>query len=178
MSYFEAIELAKGLIDNLGKDYPFLKDWRIKLDSAKRRAGACKPVVKEITISRHHIEHNSFLIVKDTILHEIAHAINYELNKDISHGPNWKTIAKLIGATPKATGLFDIPEAPWLLVSVCSKTKTLKLIARRYRRRKNIRNFHLKGKPETLGSLYYLSNEDYSLYKKELKSFNELTFFQ
>ena len=37
--------------------------------------------------------------VKDTILHEIAHALAVAR---AGHGPAWKTVARRIGATPKA----------------------------------------------------------------------------
>ena len=41
---------------------------------------------------------------KDTLLHEIAHAmLQYMLRCD-DHGPNWKAAARELGASPKATG--------------------------------------------------------------------------
>ena len=158
--------------------YPFLSDWKIELDSAKRRAGACHVKNKTVSISEWHILHNDENVVVDTILHEFAHAIAYELHKDISHGPRWKSIAKLIGATPKSTGRFNLPDSPWMLVSVCKETKTLEKIAPRYRRNKKIRNYFMKGRPSTKGKLYYLSMNEYEGFSLNDLKFEQLNFIR
>ena len=37
--------------------------------------------------------------IRDTVLHEIAHAL---VGPEARHGPEWKAIAKRLGATPRA----------------------------------------------------------------------------
>ena len=37
--------------------------------------------------------------IRDTVLHEIAHAI---AGREAGHGPLWKVTARRIGATPRA----------------------------------------------------------------------------
>lgn len=49
--------------------------WRFEFDRAKRRFGCCKYRTKKITLSMYMTELNSEEQVKNTILHEIAHAL-------------------------------------------------------------------------------------------------------
>ena len=55
-----------------------------------------------IQLSLHNLLTMPFAEVKDTVLHEIAHAIDALENGDSSHGKRWKLIAKSVGARPKA----------------------------------------------------------------------------
>lgn len=41
---------------------------------------------------------------KDTVLHEIAHALDFEERGTSDHGPRWKAIARRVGATPTRCG--------------------------------------------------------------------------
>ena len=174
------IELMSVLVEQtqtaLHQSYPFLSQWKVTLDGAKRRAGACHVTSKLISISEWHVLHNEQAVVIDTLLHEFAHAISYELYKDISHGPRWKSIALQIGATPKSTGRFNLPVSPWMLVSVCRETKTIEKVAPRYRRNKKIRNYYMKGKPATKGKLYYLSMNEFEKYQLSCLKFDQLNF--
>lgn len=143
-------------------EYGFLSKWNICFDYAKKRAGMCQLTEKLISLSRHHIIQNDFETVKDTLLHEFAHAIAYELYKEKGHGEVWQQVAKQIGATPQATGKFNLPDAPWVLVHRCPKTNNIELLAYRYRRNKKITQYFLKGRPETKGELEYLSMGEYN----------------
>lgn len=149
------------IFDELIVEYEFLKRWVIEYDNAKKRAGMCQLKGKKISVSRHHITQNGVEMVKDTLLHEFAHAIAFELYKETGHGIIWQKIALTIGAKPKATGRFNLPDAPWALVHQCPKSKNIELLAYRYRRNKKITQFFLIGKPETKGELQYLSRDEY-----------------
>src|SRR5690606_4249153 len=41
--------------------------------------------------------------LKDTVLHEIAHALAYQESGDTGHGPAWKAKAIRLGTSPSAT---------------------------------------------------------------------------
>lgn len=63
-----AIQLMNqhGLIDN---------GWHFEFDNAKRRFGCCVHTYKRISLSKHLVELNDEARIKNTILHEIAHAL-------------------------------------------------------------------------------------------------------
>lgn len=89
---FHAQVLAEELMYNHG-----LLDWKFCFDRAKKRFGRCDYTKKQISISASLTQLNSEEHVKDTILHEIAHALaGYEAG----HGPKWKEIITQIGGKP------------------------------------------------------------------------------
>lgn len=83
--------LARQLFQEYG-----LKDWQFKFDSAKRRFGQCRFSKRVISMSRHLCELNDEAQVKDTLLHEIAHAL---VGRGKGHGPEWKSMATSIGCS-------------------------------------------------------------------------------
>lgn len=93
MTEHEATNLALSLMVQHGLDY-----WKFEFDRAKRRAGCCHYSTKTITLSRYYIVHNTYEEIKDTILHEVAHAI---CGSGVGHGPVWKQVCIRIGAKPK-----------------------------------------------------------------------------
>ena len=62
--------LALTLIEEHCPEYSF------KFDNAKKRFGCCNMLIKQITLSKKLVELNTYNDVKNTILHEIAHAIS------------------------------------------------------------------------------------------------------
>ncbi|WP_444998043.1 SprT-like domain-containing protein [Aliikangiella sp. IMCC44359] len=162
----------------LEAEYFFLKDWNIVFDNAKRRAGVCKVITKEIGLSKEHVRANSIQTVLDTLLHEFAHAITFHLYNDIGHGKNWKSIAKKIGAIPKATGKFNLPDAPWALVVYCHHSNTIEKVALRYRKNKNIKSFFIKGRPSTRGKLFYVKAKEYNLFELGKIQLKQLEFIR
>ncbi len=160
------------------KDYPFLSQWRFKMDSAKKRAGSCQVKQKVITLSRYHIAENSLMVVKDTILHELAHAICFEVYGDLTHGKKWKAIASSIGAVPKATAEFNVPYSPWKLVVADFKLQTVSFVANRFRKNKKIKNYYLKADPKTKGRLFYLKASEYEAFKQDKIGFSRLNLMQ
>ncbi|MGB2453995.1 MAG: SprT-like domain-containing protein [Akkermansiaceae bacterium] len=103
---------AHGLID-LG--------WIGKMDSAKKRFGLCNMGSREISLSGPLTILNTDDEVRDTILHEIAHALAWELHKEnCGHDERWKAICGHIGARPDRTYDEDVvqPDFPWALYHV------------------------------------------------------------
>lgn len=60
---------------------------------------------ERITISGPFIDHNDQYVVRNTILHEIAHFI---AGHQAAHGPAWKRIAERIGARPERINTIAI----------------------------------------------------------------------
>jgi predicted SprT family Zn-dependent metalloprotease len=77
--------------------------WSFQWDNAKSRFGQCCPNKKVIKISQNLAEANSnnFDVIKDTVLHEIAHALHWIFYKEVSHNWRWKNIAISIGCNGK-----------------------------------------------------------------------------
>lgn len=80
MDLAEARELALQLMKKHGLEYR----WRFDFDNAKRRLGACHHEYNCITLSKHLVLLNDIDVVRNTILHEIAHAL-----VDPKYGHNW-----------------------------------------------------------------------------------------
>lgn len=75
-----------------------LKDWTFEFDYHKVRFGLCDYQRKVISMSRLLTYLNDESVVKDTILHEIAHA----LAPYAGHGPKWRSVCLAIGCKPRA----------------------------------------------------------------------------
>ena len=71
--------------------------WRFRFDHARRRFGSCRYRQKLITLSRPLTILNPEEQVRDTLLHEIAHA----LTPGDGHGARWKRKCREIGARPQ-----------------------------------------------------------------------------
>lgn len=102
------LEDAENLALTLMEDNGIGNTWSFRFDNAKRRCGACFHSRRTITLSRHFVRLNGEAEVRDTILHEIAHAI---AGFKAGHGVLWQRVASLLGARPErcATGV-DMPE--------------------------------------------------------------------
>ncbi len=88
------VTMARGLMDEHG-----LADWTLALVESGRRLGDCGFRDRVIRISRAHALDGSTAQIRDTVLHEIAHAL---AGPEAGHGPLWKAAARRLGATPKA----------------------------------------------------------------------------
>jgi len=77
-----------------------LKKWRFKFDHSTRRAGCCNYHDKVISISFDLAQNASDGDIRDTILHEIAHAL---VGRTHNHDGEWKAKAKAIGCSGERT---------------------------------------------------------------------------
>ena len=143
---------ARLKMDELG-----LADWQFGWDRAKRRLGVCRLLEKSITISIHFVRANLETPheIRDTILHEIAHALAWTRHGERTHGPRWKQICREIGAVPCVSAKPDairVTTYKYLL-----RLKTTGEIVGKYHRRpsfaKYLKRMALKGRPDTLGQL-------------------------
>lgn len=107
MDLDEAWAMGRELMDTHG-----LTEWTLSYDRAKRRAGLCRYSTRTISLSRHLTVLHSADEVRDTVLHEIAHAL---AGPDAGHGPQWRAAAVKIGASGQRTLAAEaaLPPAPW-----------------------------------------------------------------
>ncbi|HLL87936.1 MAG TPA: SprT-like domain-containing protein [Tepidisphaeraceae bacterium] len=94
MHLTDARDLAVALMKRHGLD---AAGWRFRFDHARRRFGCCKFSEKAITLSRPLTLLNPSDQVRDTILHEIAHA----LTPGDGHGRKWRAACVRVGANPR-----------------------------------------------------------------------------
>ena len=102
-----AIDLATKLMDAHG-----LVGWRIKLDKARRRAGQCDYKNKIISLSRLYVRHADIDHIRDTILHEIAHAL---VGPRHGHDAVWRQKAREIGCTATRCHSLSFARARWVM---------------------------------------------------------------
>lgn len=110
MDLANAETLARAYMDAHG-----LADWSFGFDRAKRRLGQTDYATRTITISRHYAENGDRELVRNTMLHEIAHAL---VGPGQGHGAAWQEQARTLGIDPRATA-HDIPELPAKYIGTC-----------------------------------------------------------
>lgn len=118
---------AKLLAEKLMKFHE-LHDWKFEFDSAYRRFGLCDYGRKVISLSKHLVVLNNEDSVKDTILHEIAHA----LTPGHHHDKTWKKKAIEIGCNGKRcfTEFDTVLTTPKYIATCKSCNKTYKRFKR------------------------------------------------
>ena len=73
-----------------------LSQWSFQFDTGSRRAGACHFTTQLISVSHEFAKRAPTEEIRDTILHEIAHAL---VGKDHNHDQVWQTQARQIGCS-------------------------------------------------------------------------------
>ena len=89
-----------------------LTDWRLTLDHARRRAGQCDYHNKVISLSRHYVRYADKDHIKDTLLHEIAHAL---VGPRHGHDAVWRQKAREIGCTATRCHNLEFSHAKWIM---------------------------------------------------------------
>lgn len=97
------IELAVKLALELMKKHK-LASWSLTIDHDRNFAGYTIHKNKEIGLSKYFLELNNKKEVRDTILHEIAHAL---LPEGVDHTTEWKKLALKLGARPYYDGTIE-----------------------------------------------------------------------
>lgn len=107
------VRLAEAL---LGEHLPG-SGWTFAFDTAKRRAGACDFARKRITVSRYLAAVWDEEDLRQTLLHEIAHAL---AGHTAAHGPRWRTVAQGLGYTGDRLHHGPIAEERAAWVGTCA----------------------------------------------------------
>jgi len=82
-------QLARKLMNEHG-----LADWQFQFTSSRRKFATVWFKKRKMTFSRELTLINTEAIVRNVILHEIAHAV---AGHDAGHGPAWKQVARSLG---------------------------------------------------------------------------------
>lgn len=95
--------------DASNRDFGRSQDWLVSfVNMTDSRMGMTNITYKRICINIAHPQHESDAVLRDTVLHEVAHALAgwtvSDGGKRMFHGALWKRWAKRIGAVPLAIG--------------------------------------------------------------------------
>jgi predicted SprT family Zn-dependent metalloprotease len=104
---------AKAIAESLMKQHG-LSGWSFRWDNAKKRMGLCDYRNKAISLSHPLVTLNEEDRIKNTILHEIAHAL---AGPEAGHGRSWKHKAIQIGCDGHRCFSESVvrPPAPYVL---------------------------------------------------------------
>ncbi|WP_153394800.1 SprT-like domain-containing protein [Ornithinicoccus halotolerans] len=111
MELSTALAMAEELVREHG-----LRGWTVGLDRARTRAGATRFATREITLSAPLTRLHSSSTVRDTVLHEIAHAM---VGPRHGHDRVWQAAALRIGASPQRCLPDSAPTLPGPWVGTC-----------------------------------------------------------
>jgi predicted SprT family Zn-dependent metalloprotease len=102
-------ELARSLLDAHG-----LEGWTVRFSRSKRTLGRCLYDDRTIEVSRHFVERNDVEAIRDTLLHEIAHAL---VGFGHGHDSAWRQMCQRIGARPERLSFeAEMPAGRWQAV--------------------------------------------------------------
>lgn len=107
MDLDDARRMGRALMDRHG-----LGHWQLVFDNAKTRAGICRPARRQIGLSRAITVLHTEAEVRDTLLHEVAHAL---VGAEHGHDAVWRAKALQIGCTGERCVSPESarPPAPW-----------------------------------------------------------------
>jgi len=98
-------------------------EWKFAWNKRKSALGVCNYTRKTIFLSEYFVARISDEEVKDTILHEIAHALAWIEYGHKGHGWQWKRVCVRIGAKPVRchTGTVDNPNYRYKIKCECGQ---------------------------------------------------------
>lgn len=99
--------------------------WSFRFNRAKSYAGLTDLDLKEISLSGSMVDAVSPSSVRETILHEIAHALTGE-DERAEHGPLWRAKALEIGSTGEEEEMVYIPQVFTSLVEEASSFRAVR----------------------------------------------------
>lgn len=99
-----------------------LRGWRFQVTRAVRTLGTCRYGPRIIGMSRFLIQMNPLEETRDTLLHELAHAL---VGPQHGHGPLWRSVARYLGCRPErlAGPGVVMPAGRWVAAcGACGRT--------------------------------------------------------
>lgn len=132
---------------SLGHPNIIEQGWTFAFGRGKRTLGLCNYTRRVISISAAFMRDNDIQQVRNTIKHEIAHA----LAEGDGHGSWWKQTFIRLGGDGEQFNSTAKPSFKWALVDT---TKNDEVVAQYFSKpRRNIATLQVNGRPETLGKL-------------------------
>ena len=110
-----------------------LVGWRLVFDNAKRRAGVCRSTGRTIGLSAPLTRLHDAGQVRETVLHEIAHAL---VGPKHGHDTVWAARARAIGGRAERCVPADLPTVTAAWLGVCPQGHT----AERHRRPERVQS--------------------------------------
>lgn len=155
MNRTEALSLYTSLMREHGLT---VKGWRPKINTrASRRLGCCSYRNKTLDISAWHVDNGTVEAIRDTMLHEIAHAL---AGPHTEHGPEWQAACRRIGARPEQYARKeDCNTPPWRLAVKHRDGRIEPLKVTRYRRTDMSGRWLTGRKEETQHRLIWIENK-------------------
>jgi len=146
MNLHEAEQMARSIIgEHLDSE------WTFSWNNRKRAFGVCHYRKKTIQLSTVLTATEPEHKVRDTVLHEVAHAL---AGASAKHGPRWREMARAVGATPRACAEATVtPKYVWVI-------KHGDQVVKGYYKRPSLRvqqsipYMWVKGRPDTKGQLH------------------------
>lgn len=136
--------LWKKVLDEVRQKFPIYykmlqeKGWKASVEERKgRNLGRCYHFQKKVTVNITNLGAATFDSIRDTMLHEIAHAIDFEKRGTSDHSRHWKAIAQEIGANPSATSKGKVLGRKYKYVCVYKDTNEKWHFVRGYDRKPN-----------------------------------------
>ena len=103
--------LADRLLEEFGLKQ---RGWTFRFNKARRSLGLCRYHDKRIELSQHFVAGASPEAIRETLLHEIAHAL---AGPRSGHGERWKAMCLKVGARPQRLASPEeadhLPKGPW-----------------------------------------------------------------
>ena len=135
------------------KLFPELVNWRLKIHTLKNAAlGETHYYRKIISVSKGSLFYDSFEVILNTLLHEIAHVL---AGWGHGHDKVWKEKCKLTGAIPEKCAASELPYQ-WFLIcgNGCYKKSYF---------RRNLKKYVKEGRccGKCKNNLYYIKNKKY-----------------
>ena len=85
--------------------------WRFRFETATSRAGICRYTTRTIALSVSYVLQAPWNDIRDTLLHEVAHAI---VGPGHAHDAVWQTAARRIGCTAKRCSTVTHSRKRWI----------------------------------------------------------------
>lgn len=99
----------------------WLYNWKIKVsEKQKRSLGLCDQTNKELRFSKFLIENETELEIKNTLIHEVAHAM---VGNKEWHWRKWIEMAKFLWLKNPKTYNTSAKQPPWLYIMQCPNCK-------------------------------------------------------